>query len=273
MPPTSVDITKYVIGPAEIYNRDAGVLTAWTSVGLTMDDAVARIGFEHSNPSEALNGIDGSLRGLDFTKVVSAEIEFTLPELSAAKLALAIPGAVTTAGVTTDTAAPAYTATTLAAAAAIGDTSIKVTAVVGAAVGQFIRINVVAGGLAEYRQITSVGTAGAGGTGIGFRDPLLKAHASGVAVVQADGDGKTEVTPSLVRRQPLTGYKDWALVSQSPADYYEFLIFRAKSMAESIELGFTDDLTTPAGIRVMVSARKDETNLALPLVKFRVPAA
>lgn len=272
MPPTSVAVQNYIIGAAAIYYRDVDVLTPWTSVGLTLDDAVARMGFQNNNPSDALNGLDGSLRGLDYLKVVSAEIEFTLPELSGPKLALAIPGSISTTLATTAGA----NATTLAAAAAIGDTSVKVVALSGAGttfvVGDYIRINV-AGALAEYRQITSVGTAGAGGTGLGFRDPLLKAHANGVAVTQTVGDGKTEITPPLVRRQPNTAYKDWALVSQSPADYYEFLIYRAIATSEAVELNFNDDLQSPAGIRVTLGARKDETNLALPLVRLRVPAA
>jgi hypothetical protein len=271
MPPTSVDVTKYAIGSAEIYYRAPGVLTAWTSVGLTMDDAIARIGFANSNASEALNGIDGSIRGLDFMRVESAEIEFTLPELSATKLALAIPGAVSTAGVVTETGAGF--STTLAAATVVGATNIKLTAVAGLTVGDYIGIDVVAGSLREYRQVTTIGTLGAGGTGVDFRDPLLKAHANGVVVIETDGDGKTEITPPLVRRQPLTVYNDWALVTQSPADYYEILLYRAIATSEAFELSFTDEGSKPAGFRVVISARKDEGNLALPLIKLRAPNA
>lgn len=272
MPPTSVAVESYVIGAASVYYRDVGVLTPWTSIGLTMDDAIARIGFENSNPSDALNGLDGMLRGLDYLRVISAEIEFTLPELSAPKLALAIPGSVSTTTATTD-AGGTPLVTTLAAAAAIGDTSIKVVAVTNAAVGDWVRVNVVAGALDEYRQLTAVGTAGAGGTGLSFRDPLKKAHANGVAVVETVGDGKTEVTPPTVRRQPNTAYKDWALVSESPASYFEFLIYRAIATSDTVELSFNDDLNQPAGIRVTLGARKDETDLTKPLVKLRLPAA
>ncbi len=270
---TSVDVSKYILGHASIYYRAPAVLTDWTNVGLTMDDAVARIGFANANASEALNGIDGSIRGLDYMRVVSAEIEFTLPELSAARLSLAIPGAVSTPTAVTAGA----NATTLAAASAVGDRNVKVVAVTGAGttfvVGSWIRVDVTAGGLAEYRQATSVGTAGAGGSGITFRDPLLRAHASGVAFIDTLGDGKTEITPPLVRRQPMTVYNDWALVTQSPADWYEFLIFRAIAVSDEVELSYTDEGSTPAGIRVVLSARKDETNLTLPLVRLRAPAA
>lgn len=272
MPPTSVDVTKYVIGAADIYYRATGVLTPWISIGLTKDDAVARIGIIQANPSDKLNGLDGLLRGMDYLRVESAEIEFTMPELSGPKLALAIPGSVATTLATTDSSGSPFV-TTLAAASAIADTNVKVTAITNAVVGQYIGIDVVAGALREYRVITFVGTAGAGGTGIGFRDPLKRVHSNGVAVTQTVGDGKTEVIPPLIRRQPMTQYNDWALVTQSPADYYEFLIYRAIATTENIEMTFNDDATDMAGIRVVLGARKDETNLALPLITLRAPAS
>src|SRR6266542_2962583 len=128
MPATSVDVTKYVIGSAQIYYRAPGVLTAWTSIGLTKGDAVARLGIAQGNPSDKLNGIDGLLRGMDSLRVLSAEIEFLMPELAAPKLALAIPGSVSTTLATTD-AGGTPVSSTLAAAAAIGDTAVKITAV------------------------------------------------------------------------------------------------------------------------------------------------
>lgn len=271
MPPISVDVTKYILGAAEVFYRDPGVLTAWTSVGLTMDEVVARITQTMHNPSDQLNGVDGLLRGLDFKKGGPAEFEFTLPELSTSKLALAIPGVVETAGSQAD-AGGTPLSTTLAAAAAIGATNIRVVSVTNAEVGDFIRINV-AGALAEYRQLTFVGTAGAGGTGLSFRDPLLKAHSNGVAVVESVGDGKNELVASTIRRQPATAYKDWALVSQSPADYYELLINRAIPTTESVEISTSDSLDRPAGVRVTLGARVDETNLASPTWKIRAPSA
>jgi hypothetical protein len=271
MPATSVDVTKYIIGSAQIYYRAPGVLTAWTSIGLTKGDAVARIGIAQGNPSDKLNGIDGLLRGLDYLRVTTAEIEFDMPELAGPKLALAIPGSVSTTLATTDAGGTPFSST-LAANAAIGDTAIKVTAITNAAAGDWVRINV-AGALAEYRRIDFVGTAGAGGTGLQFRDALKKAHLSGVAAVEAVGDGKTEITPPLVRRQPSTAYNDWALVSESPGDYYEFLIYRAIATTENVELTFNDDASDMAAIHVTLGARKDETNLALPLITLRAPAA
>jgi hypothetical protein len=70
--------------------------------------------------------------------------------------------------------------TTLAAAAAIGATNIKVGSVNGFAAGMAITID--AGSNAEPATIMTVGTAGAAGTGITLTGPLTNAHASGVTV-------------------------------------------------------------------------------------------
>lgn len=269
---SAVAVEKFIVGTPEVMYRATGVLTPWTSVGLTMDDVLFRIASQSQNPSSALNGIDGLLRGLDYRKGGPASVEFTLPELSSAKLAIAIPGSVTTAGTVAVTAAPAYAATTLAAASAIGDTNVKVTSVLGAAAGQYIRIDVVAGGLAEYRQITEVGTAGAGGTGISFSDPLLRAHANGVAVTQTDGDGRDRITGTTIRRRPMSDYLDWRLSYQAPNGYTHLELYRAIATSETVELSGSDDLAKPAGYRITIESRLDETNLASPTWAV-IPAA
>ena len=71
----------------------------------------------------------------------------------------------------------AAAATTLAAAANAADTNVKVTSVTGMTVGHLIKIDT--GASLEERTITSVGTAGSGGTGIGLDSGLTNAHASG----------------------------------------------------------------------------------------------
>src|SRR3954470_11612818 len=70
--------------------------------------------------------------------------------------------------------------TTLAAAAAIGATNIKVGSVNGFTAGMAITID--AGSNLEPATIMTVGTAGAAGTGITLTGPLTNAHASGVTV-------------------------------------------------------------------------------------------
>lgn len=262
MPVTSVDVTKYILGAAEVYYRDTDVLTPWTSVGLTTGDVTARIGRTLFNPSETLNGIDELIAGMDYQRAGQAEFEFMLPEMSGPKLALAIPGAIQTTLATTATSGGGTSTTS--AATVVGATSVTVALATGFAVGDYIKIDTTTS--AEYRMLTAVA-----GLVLSFRDALLLAHASGVAVVEVVGDGKTEVTASTVRRQPLTAYKDWALVAQSPADYYELMIYKGISTTESVEFTFGDE--TLAAISVTIGARKSGTDLTLPAWKIRAPAA
>jgi hypothetical protein len=70
--------------------------------------------------------------------------------------------------------------TTLAAAASIGDTIIKVGSVTGFTAGMAITIDT--GANAEPATIMTVGTSGAGGTGITLTGPLANNHASGVPI-------------------------------------------------------------------------------------------
>jgi hypothetical protein len=262
--PTVINPLSYIIGAAEVYYRAINVLTPWTSIGATVDDVVFRVTQSTFNPSDTINGLDDLIYLMDYTNGTSAEAEFTMPEIAGSKLALAIPGAISTAGVVTVDGAGL--STTLTAATAIGATSINVTATTNLIVGDWIRIDVTAGGLAEYRKVTAIAALV-----VSFRDPLKQAHLNGVAVVETLGDGATELTASTVRRQPAASYNDWCLVAQSPAAYYELYLYRAISTTEAVELSFGDE--TMAGARVTIGSRKDGADLTLPSWKLRVPAA
>jgi hypothetical protein len=263
-----IDPKQYIIGAAEVYYRAIASVGPWTSIGATVDDVVFRVNQTTFNPSEDFNGILEPIREMDYISKAGAEAEFSMPEFAGSKLAIAVLGAQSAVLASTDAGGTPLT-TTLAAAAAIGDTSVKVVAITNAEAGDWIRINV-AGALAEYRRIDVVGTVGAGGTGLQFRDPLLKAHENGVAVTETIGDGKTEITPGTVRRQPLSAYNDFALVAQSPADYYELYLYNAISKTDSAEISFGDE--SMAAIKVSLGTRRDGANLALPSWRLRIPA-
>lgn len=72
--------------------------------------------------------------------------------------------------------------TTLAAAASAGDMNIKVASVTGISVGQVLTVDP-NGANPETVTVTSVGTAGSVGTGVGISPALGFAHASGVGVI------------------------------------------------------------------------------------------
>lgn len=68
---------------------------------------------------------------------------------------------------------------TLAALAPIGATNVKLSVVTGLAVGDWIEIGTAS---PEDRELTFVGTAGSGGTGVSFVTPTEIVHSNGVAV-------------------------------------------------------------------------------------------
>ncbi len=86
------------------------------------------------------------------------------------------------------------TASTLSAAAAAGDTNIKVASVANMVAGEPIRLETFGDAKQEFATIQTVGTAGATGTGVDLTAPLTAAHASGVAA-QDLGSGITLATP------------------------------------------------------------------------------
>lgn len=90
--------------------------------------------------------------------------------------------------------------TTLAAASAANATNLKVVSVAGMAAGQVLSVDT--GANLESRIISSVGTAGAAGTGVTVATALTKAHANGVSVTSAlPIAGFTNLKGSLVIRK------------------------------------------------------------------------
>ncbi len=87
--------------------------------------------------------------------------------------------------------------TTLAAAASAGDTNVKVTSVTGMVAGNALTIDS-SGANPETVTITTVGTAGAGGTGVMFTPALAFAHASG-AFVTVNGVASTSTAAPKAR--------------------------------------------------------------------------
>ncbi|MEU3788535.1 family 78 glycoside hydrolase catalytic domain [Streptomyces fructofermentans] len=101
---------------------------------------------------------------------------------------------------------------TLTAPAAVGDRTVKLSAVTGYHVGGTINIDTGDGGeRLESRTITAVGTAGADGTGITFQPALKKAHTatatvtgSGNSLASTDPSAGAAVTPRMIARLEIT---------------------------------------------------------------------
>lgn len=258
-----VDPKAYVLGPASVYYRAVGVSTPWTSLGPTFDDAVARVNTVWRRPE--LQGVMGPVMGLDTLLRVDAEVEFTVAEIDATRIGLAIPGSRATAAVSAD--AGGGGSTTLNGATVAGATSIVVASATGLAVGDYFRIEAAANALVEYRQITAIS-----GTTVSFRDQLIFAHANGVAVVETTGDNRALVEAPVVRRQPDANYNEWALVMESgKSAMHELRLPRAIAQSDSVELTIGEDVDT--GMRITLGARYLGSDLTVSPFKFFAPAS
>ncbi|MEV5517874.1 family 78 glycoside hydrolase catalytic domain [Streptomyces flaveolus] len=101
---------------------------------------------------------------------------------------------------------------TLAAPAAAGDTTVKLSATTGYHVGGTLNIDTGDGGeRLEPRTITAIGTPGTEGTGISFHPALKKAHGAGAPVTGSgnslagtDPSAGAAVTPRMIARLEVT---------------------------------------------------------------------
>jgi hypothetical protein len=262
VPVTSVTPSLFVIGPAFIRYRAVGVLTPYTDVGVTLDDAVMRLPTEWAGTQDQLSGVMGPVMGLDVLTKVGCEIEFTMPEMAGQKLGLAIPGAVYTAPVSANAGGTPLSTTTTAATLA-GASTIPLTSATNAAVGDYISIDTTT--LKEYRRITAIVSLN-----ITVDYPLMFAHASGVAVVETTGDNRSVVTMPIIRRQPDTAYNEWSLVAESgKSGPTEIVIPRGISQTTGAEVTIGDDAI--AGIRVTIAGRLDPTNLSTSIFNLYAP--
>jgi hypothetical protein len=250
MPVTATTSEEIVVGAGELWKDGA-------PVGATQDDTVFRLNFEWFVPD--LNSVAGPLMGTDYLVSETAEIEASIPEISAANLALLVPGATSTTRSTTATSGGL--ATTLAAAVAAGQyLAIKLASVTDLEVGDYIRFG--ASGSYEYRKVTRVGTALAGGTGIDIDFPVVRAHASGAAAVQTDGDGSTIISGTSERRLPTSAYHDYVLeIKGLDGRAALFYVYNA-IMVDSPEFSSGDDSNMAP--RLKVQARRDPATVNTP---------
>lgn len=234
MPVSATTAESLYIGAGEVYVDDA-------SVGATMDNNVARFVRSYFRPT--LNGVKGPLVGTDYVQSEVMELEVSLPEITADKLAYSLPGS------TSVTRATAVTVgggdTTLAAPITAGQqTAIKLTAVTNFAVGDYIRVGAgTTGDPFQYARLTRVGTAGTGGTGVDVDRPFFLAVADASDATEVDGDGGTVIEPGASRRIPSTAYHKWALVIPGLDGAFIEIVMDDGIMTENPEFEGADDGT------------------------------
>lgn len=137
------------------------------------------------------------------------------------------------------------TGTILAAPAAAGAVNVKVDAVTGLSAGDLVRFGYT--GHYETRELTAVGTAGAGGTGITFAVPLTRDHSLDEWAVKVTAAGGTTIRPA-VGRIDSSAYKDLVLVDVGADGRTLTVTLENAISAESQSLEFDDDPTKPLGL-------------------------
>lgn len=173
MPVTGTTAQELFIGAGEVY-------VDGNAVGATMENNVFRVTRDYYAPT--LNGTPGPLKGTDYVQSETAELEVTIPELDPTKLAYMVPGSSAVAGSADGVAAGGGGSGTLAADTVIGATNIRVSSVTNITSGDILQIG--AAGAHEFRKVVTVGTIGAGGTGIDLEGALTKVHLTGDAYVE-----------------------------------------------------------------------------------------
>lgn len=155
------------------------------------------------------------------------------------------------------------TKTTLSADAEIGSTNLKIADVSGLAVNDFVRI----GESAEYevRQLTFVGTAGAGGTGVSFAYPTQIRHRSGDNFFEQTTSGGSTIKSDAgnVRRIPTSAYHKIELrVPGLSGREIRYRLIKG-IVVDNFEVSPSDDPTKPMAPRLTFQARWNESDGAV----------
>lgn len=192
---TSTTPANLVIGAPGV------VLLGSTDVGAVIGTVTYRVVQNLFTPK--INGLPGPLAQTDFVQSEMGQMELAIPEASSAVLAQQVPGSGNASIGNGVQGSPTYTASTLAAAAVAGQrTAIKLVSVTALAVGMYLGFAGSSPAI-QIRQVTRVGTAGAGGTGIDIGDPLSANVASGAAATQYAGDGATTYSSGVMSNRRL----------------------------------------------------------------------
>lgn len=251
MPNFAQTVESLSVGAGEMWHRPVAG-GDWVSAGATMENNVWRVERDYFAPK--INGVVSLLQGTDYLQEERCFLECSPAEVSAAILALLVPGSVSTTETSADLGGGATT--TLAAATTAGQwAAIKLTAVAGLSVGDFIKVGTTP--FIEKRQLTRVGTLGAGGTGVDIEYPLMAPHAALAAVVEIDGLGGTVIVGGADRRLPSTAYNDWRLdVPGLDGRMSRFFIFGAIASDDAEFEAADDDAMHP---RMVLAGRRDPT--------------
>jgi hypothetical protein len=196
-------MTTTIDATALFFGAPASLTVDGVEVGATLTPP--KVNIEATQYAPEFQGAGGPIADAVFNTKIKATVEFDINEITAAKLAISMPGSTAAVGAGGATASPGNFATTLDAAVAIGDTLLQVTATTVGAVtlapGMFIKI-----GTTEFRKVKAISAAAA----VEVTEACFVAHDSGDAIVRVDDLDTTTVT-WRTGRVPAASFKDVVL--------------------------------------------------------------
>lgn len=191
---TSIDSTALFFG------APASLTVGGTEVGATITPP--KVTVEATQYAPDFQGAGGPISGAVFNTKIKATVEFTVNEITAAKLAWSLPGSSSTAGTGTPSGGGDAFSTTLDDDTVVGSTILPVASTAAPlAVGQWLKIGT--GADAEFRKVKEIIAAAA----IEITEALFIAHSSGDDVVRTV-DGDTTTITWSTGRVPSTAFKD-----------------------------------------------------------------
>jgi len=180
-----------IIVPEDIYyGTPASLLVGGVEVGATVDPPT--IAFEITHFTPEFQGARGPVARTRGISRVIPRANFQLNEFSASKLAWAFAGSTISASGALGFPDPAGLDTTLAADPAIAATNLKVTAITNVAINDFVLVGPTltpTDSNTEVVRVLTVGTAGAGGTGL----DIVSDTGGGMRIDHANGENVKEV--------------------------------------------------------------------------------
>jgi hypothetical protein len=242
----SIATTDYLFGPP------SSLTVGGAEIGPSEDPATLTITETTWGPD--LQGSVGQVAGLMRVTKVKAELATKLNNLSLAMLQVALHGVTPTVGTAAVTAVSGL-ATTLAADAAAGATSIVLTAATNIADNKFLKV----GDVGE-EEIVKVDPSWTAGTTIPLTTPLLRAHDSGDAVVMVD-DAGTTILRQRIGFIPTTDHKDVIMQAVGPDGTPMLVTLFDCLNTAGVKMAFAD--SESAGTPVTFTAYADITDPTL----------
>lgn len=225
-------MSTVIVPEAMYFGAPTSLTIGGVEVGATLE--APKLAFDIDAYTPEFKNAKGPVKGTTIIRRVIPRLEVMVNELTAVKMAWAMPGVTATVGTAATTGGGA--STTLTADVASGATVINVASATGIAVGNFLKVG--DAGSTEIREVASIATLA-----ITLTAALTMAHDSGDAVLEVDDAGTTLLTWTP-GRVPTAAYKDVVAIGPGlDGRIMTVTIFDAIS-TEPIEMDLDDEEMT-----------------------------